>query len=354
VGTYLQNLLKRLILEQLGSEFVIYVQKPEDIAWVHRYQPGATIKVNPISTGDIREQFFWKQNLDGKGAFWSPTFHIPWWGYKKLVVTLHDIFPLTPYAPLPLRATAPFIFWQIRQRADAVLTVSDFTRHELIERAGIPDEKIDVIPNGVDPSWFLSELPPRPYPFNYLVCVADFRSYKNLPALLKAFAQSHISQRLVLVGRSATSEYSPSRISGLVRGLKTRVLIEQDVSNDRLRALVKHADGLVLVSLYEGFGMPPLEAMASRTPVLVSNTSALPEICADHALYCDPYRIGDIADGLARLGRLSERSRDQRVAKASNHRGLDQLGPRHRRHAEGPKGLDTLAPGPTKPRALLR
>jgi glycosyltransferase involved in cell wall biosynthesis len=65
--------------------------------------------------------------------------------------------------------------------------------------------------------------------------------------------------------------------------------------------------------------MPPLEAMASRTPVLVSNTSALPEICADHALYCDPYRIGDIADGLARLGRLSGEARDQRVAKAFNH-----------------------------------
>jgi glycosyltransferase involved in cell wall biosynthesis len=277
------------------------------------------IKVNPAAVGSFGEQVFWQQHLDGKGIFWSPTFHIPWSGYKRLVTTLHDILPLTPYAPMLLRAKAGFIFGQIKRKADAIITVSDFTRHELIERAQIPDEKIHVIPNGVDPSWFLSELPPRPYPFSYLVCVADFRSYKNLPALLRAFAQAPVHQKLILAGRPASSEYIPSRISGILRRLKNRVIIESDASDERLRAIIKHSDGLVLPSLYEGFGLPPLEAMASRVPVLASHVAALPEVCGDHALYCDPYRIDDIAQGLLRLSSLNAESRDLRVAKAFNH-----------------------------------
>ena len=115
-------------------------------------------------------------------------------------------------------------------------------------------------------------------------------------------AQHHIPHDLVIVGRREGLLTADEAVAAKAEALGTRVHFTGFVEDDLLKQFVKHADALVLPSFYEGFGLPPLEAMACGCPALVSERSPrLPEACGDAALYCDPYNPRDIADKLALL-----------------------------------------------------
>jgi glycosyltransferase involved in cell wall biosynthesis len=167
-----------------------------------------------------------------------------------------------------------------------VITVSEHVRDDLVERLGYPVERVRVIHHGVDHARFTPDGRARE-PF--LLYPANWWPHKNHELLLEAFAlvrRGRPELRVVLTGSDHPA------------GLPEGVTSEGRVSDERLVELYRTAAALVFPSLYEGFGLPPLEAMACGCPAAVSQVAALPEVCGDAATYFDPTSAESIAQGI--------------------------------------------------------
>ncbi len=318
IGTYLQNLLKRIRFETLGLRVEIYVRTDAQAAWMRQYQPDATIKRCPHWIYGIEEQLFWLKNLKG-GLFWAPHFNIPWRGYERLVVTVHDCFPLTPIAHPLMRLYGGVMFGRIKRAANAIITVSDFSKNEMAVRAKISPNRVNVIYSGVAPVWFTRAEGSPPYDFPYLVYIGNLKVHKNLRRLLQAFEKLQTNHKLVVVGPKKELKMRDDAALNLMGHLRERVVPVERATDEELLRLVKHARGLVLPSLYEGFGLPPLEAMAAGVPTLVGNAASMPEICGPAALYCDPTSVEDIQEGIEKLIHLQGEERERRIEKGYEH-----------------------------------
>ncbi|MCL5257103.1 MAG: glycosyltransferase family 4 protein [Chloroflexi bacterium] len=230
----------------------------------------------------------------------------------RSVVTLHDLgyvhFPKAHTWPSRLYLQAST--WFSARYASHVITISEASKRDIMRYCGVPAGKISVIYHGYDQSYRPLEAP-RAAPVagkyaidsSYFIHVGTLQPRKNIPRLIRAFSafkDQGWPHQLVLVGKkgwlydsiAAAVEASPH--SGCIRLLGY-------VDNNDLPALVARASALVIPSLYEGFGLPALEAMACGTPVIASNTSSLPEITADAALPVDPLDEKAICDALCRV-----------------------------------------------------
>jgi glycosyltransferase involved in cell wall biosynthesis len=242
----------------------------------------------------------------------------------RLVVTVHDLgylrFPEahTRAQRLMLRLTT---VWSARM-ADRVIAISAATRDDLIRLAQVPAEKISIVHHGVSPRFRLSNLQSPISNLPYFLYVGTIQPRKNLVRLIEAFAQflrgSDRAYRLILAGKPGwLSEPIVRRAAEL--GLGDAVQFLGYVPDSELPALLGGATAFVFPSLYEGFGMPVLEAMAAGVPVLTSNTSALPEVAGDAALLVDPEDTQAIMAGLAQLANdagLRERLRERGLAQS--------------------------------------
>jgi glycosyltransferase involved in cell wall biosynthesis len=183
-----------------------------------------------------------------------------------------------------------------------IATVSEFSRHELAEVLNIPANSIVVIPNATD---HLDEITPdesiidtlglrdRPY----LMLVGSFAPNKNMKRAIEAFGlASNPDQRLVIVGGPVKS-FALARLDNV----PDNVLLAGRVNDAKLAALYRHCVALVFPSIYEGFGIPPLEAMHSGRPVLAADIPPVREVCVDAAQYFDPYDVEDMAKAMRRF-----------------------------------------------------
>ena len=244
--------------------------------------------------------------------FFTPYYTIPLLYRGRLAVTVHDMSHLVVpeiTGHLVKRRYALTMFNAIRRRASVVFTVSDFSRSEYLRLLKGAAQPIVTTHLGVSQEWFGAKQLPRIHTNSYFVCVGNVKPYKNLKRLVSAFlsVRGQIAQDLVIVGQSdglITGE-SPDFFES-VRSGGDRIRLTGQVPFQELLSLVAHADALVMPSLYEGFGLPPLEAMAAGTPVAVSRAASLPEICGDAALYFNPMDIADIGSALVRLGLQGE------------------------------------------------
>jgi len=234
------------------------------------------------------------------GLFFSPGYNVPvGWPYPY-VFTLHDLHHLcVPEDSSPAkRAYYKYILRPACHKAAFLLTGSEYSRHEIQEWAKLKDEKIVAVSYGVDLPFTHSGRRYEPgYP--YLLYVGSHKPHKNLARLLKAFAISGVQKdvRLLLTGSEETE--LAKQIAGL--GLNGGVVFAGFPADDDLADLFRGAAGFVFPSLYEGFGLPPLEAMACGVPVLTSNVCSLPEVVGDAAILIDPLDVEDIAQGIQRL-----------------------------------------------------
>ena len=234
----------------------------------------------------------------------SPDFTAPPAGRAPRLATFHDLaFLVCPeHAPPPLRAYLSAVIPRQVATVVRVLTVSETTRRDLLERLRVPSERVVVVPNGVEERFFAASPPAAAartrlgLPADYLLSVGTIEPRKNLATLFAALrvAGAGIDLPLVVAGRrgwggeAVMAAAEPLRRQGRVRFLGF-------VPDEDLPSLYAGAAALVYPSWYEGFGLPVLEALAAGVPVVASTAPALREVAGDAAVYADP---GD-AEGLA-------------------------------------------------------
>jgi glycosyltransferase involved in cell wall biosynthesis len=230
-----------------------------------------------------------------------PSFRAPVRSAVPLVVTFHDLAVLRHPDAFNrwTRAYSRALLPRVARAAGRVIAVSEFTRRELVDMLEIPEEKIRVIPNGVGEPFRAGG---DAAPGDYVLAVGTREPRKNLPRLVEAFERAGLdgSELLIAGGRGWGR--------GDIRG--TRVQLLGRVSDEELARLYRGARCLAYVSLYEGFGLPVLEAMACGTPVVAARTAAAVEVADGAAVLVDPLDPDAIADGL----READARRDELVA----------------------------------------
>ena len=225
----------------------------------------------------------------------------------KVITTIHDIaYLLYPETmdPKNLKRINDGIDYSI-QRSDMIIAVSEYTKKMILEKYNIPDNKVEVVYNSFSVSDKYTEYPDLKDKYSidnpYILYVGNLEPRKNIPRLIKAFSklkkENKISHSLVIVGQKS---WLFDEIFKTLEdeGISDQVLFTGFVDNMDKTSFYRHADLFIYPSLYEGFGIPILEAMAMGTPVVCSDSSSMPEVGGDAAFYIDPLDIESIANGI--------------------------------------------------------
>lgn len=233
-----------------------------------------------------------------------PHVNAPLWSPVPLVVTLHDLIPF--HYPEAIASQLGRLYFKamvqgVRRSARRILTVSENTRRDLIALAHGDPERIEVVPLAADER-FADPASPEArrhvrdrfaLPGRYLVYAGQWKAYKNVDLLLEVMAgidpANFPDLRLVLIGKE--DPRVPMRAEIARRGLQDRVVLTGFVSDEELLALYQEATLFAFPSRYEGFGLPPLEAMAAGIPVIASNRASIPEVVGDAGLLLAPDRV---------------------------------------------------------------
>jgi len=216
--------------------------------------------------------------------------------YNKNIICIHDIaFAFNPkwFSP-SFVALYKFLIPRIARKSLKVITVSEFSKKSIINYTSIPKEKIEIVYNGLSDVFLqpLSSQSKTNYQ-NYLLTVSSIDPRKNLLSLIKAFRKADLNNLDLLIVGSESKVFADEGLKEEIKSCPS-IIFTGYLSDDALAACYKNAEIFIYPSLYEGFGIPPLEAMASGVPTIVSSAAALPEICGDASLYIDPLYVEDI------------------------------------------------------------
>jgi glycosyltransferase involved in cell wall biosynthesis len=245
--------------------------------------------------------------------FYSPDGYLPLGLKIPSLIAIHDInFHHRPGdLPPPSRFYYRRYFPRFATRADRIITVSEYSRKDIADSYGIHPDKIDVVYNGVNQAFKpldreeISRVR-REYTGGqpYYVFVGSFHPRKNLARLMQAFDRfrdaSPGAYKLVIVGEKMFMSGDLDRTLAKLRHQQDIVFTGR-LAPDKLAGVMGAASALTFVPLFEGFGIPLLEAMSCDIPILASGVTSLPEIAGKAAIYCDPLDIHDIANGMSSL-----------------------------------------------------
>lgn len=301
IGTVIKNILKRIIV--LKSEWNFFILG--DLSELKRYDFLKKDNVKLISCEapiySVKEQVELIKKIPKEtDVMWSPHYNIPIFYKGKLIVTVHDVFHLAMpqfVKGFHKRLYARFMFYELKHKADKIVCVSNFTSNELKKYVGLNKNKIEVIYNGIDKDWFNIKIEKSVHDKPYLLYVGNVKPHKNLINLVKAFdlIKDKIPHTLVIVGKKEGFITGDNNIFKLTEKMSDRVIFTGYIDDNLLKQYYKQADLLIFPSLYEGFGLPPLEALAAGTNVICSNILVLKEICRDMVRYFDPLDINSIS-----------------------------------------------------------
>jgi glycosyltransferase involved in cell wall biosynthesis len=277
-----------------------------------KHWPGSIRVVKPPEllsgpAGQLWEQMMLPLQARGD-LLWSPVNTGPI-GYANQVVTVHDIAPLDwpdGYSPA-FRRWYRYLWKRLLPRVRALITVSDFTKQRLIAEFGLSAGTIHVTHLGVDHQRFFQrsadeiEEVRRKFelPDNYVLFVGGVSGRKNMRRLLRAWQRLAMSDLHLLIAGAVAPDRVLTGTELPELPANTRVL--GHVDDDDLPKLLTGARAFVYPSLYEGFGLPPLEAMACGVPCLASNVTSVPEVTSDAALLVDPTDESALAEGLVQI-----------------------------------------------------
>ena len=328
IGTYIRNLLRQLARQDRQSEFVVFC-RPEDRETLASLGENFRPVVETAPTYSVAEQVRLPIAIKREGVtlYHAPHCVLPPLVRCRSVVTIHDCIHLMFPQYLPNRLALGYARTSIAlaaRRATRVLTVSESSKRDILRFVSTESDKITVIYNAYDERFGVE---PREedvvrvrerYQLHdeFVLYAGNVKPHKNLERLIVAFdlvrkrGLDHL--KLVLIG-DEISRYSALRRAVHQHQLHKYVRFLGYLPEETLAVMYRLAGLFVFPSLYEGFGLPPLEAMASGTPVVTSNVSSLPEVAGDAAILVDPHDPHAIADGMYRLLTDERLRRDLRL-----------------------------------------
>lgn len=326
IARYVYELIRGLAAK--NSEFEYHILVNEDSPIRREVWP-ANIQFVIIKAGWIgfREQFEIPVVLRARriDLFHAPSFVAPILSPCKMIMTIHDLNHLvlpqfyTPFHQLYYRV---FVKSCIK-RSKFILTVSNFSKDEIVRTLGLSKAKIFVTYNGVGEIYrpvtdvkeleYVREI--YEFPKEFILCVSNNKPHKNIYQLVRAYCQSNVDLPLVL----ATPV--DSALLKLAESFNKKHLIyfSKFIAEEHLPAVYSMTKLFVYPSTYEGFGLPPLEAMCCGAPVVVARSSSLPEVVGEAAIFADPYNYLDIAQALE-IGVNDDSARARSVANIEEHR----------------------------------
>ena len=310
VGTYVEQLVKSLLAISTEHQYDLYTPgtRPSDDAQAFGKYPNAAIVQCPSVL------MAWRARWDHVDIFHGMNYKLRGWGRRGGVVTIHDL--AMDRIPQPSRKLLGqrHSFRRTRRtalRAARVIAVSRHTAGDVAALYGVPPDRIRIIPHGagadfhpiverdaLDPVLTRYGIAPQ----GFLLTTGGDNPRKNVAGVIQAFAKLtdfRTRLKLVVVG-GVDRDRTKLREIVTRAGLQEAVVFAGHVSEDSMRALYSTCAVFVFASLYEGFGMPVLEAMACGAPVVCSNTSSLPEVAGEAAVLADPYDSGSIAIAIAK------------------------------------------------------
>lgn len=279
-----------------------------------------------------RSRWLWEQTILPRKMRWvdASLFHFPnnsapLFTRVPYVVTIHDasLFLHQEYHPWQRIVSLRLMMPIVARRAVKIITDSHYARRQLQQALKLPAEKFKVIHLAVGKTFRPIPTPPNHLPARYILYVGTLEPRKNLQRLLEAYAKlrrcpEHRQTKLVIVGANGWRMPDfETQIDAL--DVRDGIVRLGYVPDAELPAIYSHAVCLAFPSLHEGFGIPPLEAMACGTPVLTSHNSAMSEVCGDAAQYVDPTDTESIKEGLHQLlcnAPLQEQLRERGMLRA--------------------------------------
>ena len=304
IARYAWNLLQQLLRLDQENDYGVLVTRPGIQGHFHTVRPVKWITI-PIPPYTIQEQVLlpFRLRREDFEVYHTPTYTIPLIFARRGMVTIHDLIHLL--FPGDYSRLHRLYYWGILRpvvtRARRVFTVSQNSKKDLVRLLNCREEKIVVTPNGLEADW-------KPhsgdYRFQnryglqggYLLFVGNPRPHKNFLRVLEAYQrlvqEDHYAGKLVVIGIDSLT---------LPDYWKDRVILLSHCNDQELIQFYSGAKLLLAPSLYEGFGLPVLEAMACGCPVLIGNQGALPEVAGEAGLQVDPYQVSEIVIGLKRI-----------------------------------------------------
>lgn len=304
IGTVIKNILKRMIVLKTEWNFFILGNLLELKECDFLKQNNVKLISCEAPIYSIKEQIELIKKIPKEtDVMWSPHYNIPVFYKGKLLVTIHDVFHLAMpqfVKGIHKRLYAKFMFRMIKCKANKIICVSNFTASELEKFVNVDKNNIKVIYNGIDEEWFNVKMGKSVYHKPYLLYVGNVKPHKNLISLVKAFEliKDKIPHDLIIVGKKEGFITGDSNIFKLTEKLSDRVIFTGYIDDNLLKQYYKQADLLIFPSLYEGFGLPPLEALAIGTRVICSDIPVLKEICGDMVEYFNPLDIKSISKSI--------------------------------------------------------
>ncbi|MDE2851720.1 MAG: glycosyltransferase family 1 protein [Acidobacteriota bacterium] len=339
IGVYVTNLIHGLARVEganetaAGNEYLLFV-RPEDRDFAADLPPNFQCVVERSPVYSLREIGWmswriWRSRLD---LYHATHYVLPAVVPCSTVVTIHDIIHLLYPGFLPNRAASLYAQGMFRHsvaRADRIVAVSNNTRNDVLDYFSVDEDKVRVVYNGVEDR-FRRPLPEdelraaldevgvrRPY----LLFVGNPKPHKNLDRVIKAYAQAQaragFDAPLVCVGARPGSDFKLERRARQV-GIGDHIRLLGHVDGKLLPALYQGASLFLYPTLYEGFGLPVVEAMASGVPVITSNTSSLKEIAQGYAELVNPLEVKEIARAIERC--MGNRNHAKQLADRAGER----------------------------------
>lgn len=337
IGTYTKELLDQF--SRLGGQieahpFTMRIEHSPNLLEGKHICSLGNFKAQVLASTVLGTSFFgsgsFTQNLD---LVHATDHYIPKIKDKPMVATLMDAIPLSnpEWIRSDLRRAKGFFWKKTAHWADKIITISEFSKREISHYFDIPLDKIVSIPLGVDDRWYRSISQPEitnvlnKYDLQpgFFLFVGTLQPRKNVQRAIEAYMSISESIKkthpFVIVGRMGwESEELCDAFRSNKYGSSVRWL--NHVSGDELFAILKSAKALVFPTLFEGFGLPVLEAFAAGLPVISSNLSSIPEVAGDAAILVDPYNPQSIANAMTKLSEDKNLSLDLTVKGLSRAR----------------------------------
>lgn len=308
IGQYIHNILLAMLRQDDVPELHLLFSQPQDRELLPEH-PQVTFACLKAKGYSLKEQALMPLEIRRcrPDLVHIPHYNIPLLAGKPLIATVHDLIHLRFPGQVPswiARMYAWFMFRAVARRCSAIIAISDCTEIDLMQWAGAPPDKVRVITYGRDPRFSpipsllkgegkdgggRPDMPGVPLEDKVLLVVGNCKPHKNVELLMDALAliPGNKPCKLVIAGGEPESIERLKTYAGS-RKVSEWVVFLGPVSHDRIPSLYRQATALGFPSLYEGFGLPPLEAMASGLPVLASTAASIPAVVGDAALLLHP------------------------------------------------------------------